>query len=322
MRSWRNSQLSIATTTIRMTISHKNGTLVALLGPTGSGKTDLSVELARRLGAPVLSFDSRQVFRGMAVGTAQPAPEQLSAVKHYFIADRDITAEYNSGIFEKEAIALLETLFADSPYVIAVGGSGLYIDALCYGLDDLPTGTSELRRELEARLEREGLEKLAEELALHDPVYGREVDRNNPARVLRALEVCLASGRPYSEQRTGRKVERPFGIVKAGIDMPRGELYERIDRRVDMMMEAGLEDEARKLYPFRGLNSLNTVGYRELFGYFDGSVSREEAVSLIKRNSRRYAKRQLTWFRRDPGVEWLDLKKTETLENFLKKFAE
>lgn len=294
---------------------------MVILGPTGSGKTDLSVDLARRLCAPIISFDSRQVFRGMPVGTAQPSERQLAAVKHYFIADREITEDYNSGIFEKEALALLDVLFRDHPYVVAVGGSGLYIDALCYGFDDLPADKA-VREELEKRLAVEGLGALAAELREIDPAYHGEVDINNPARVLRALEVCLVSGKPYSEQRSGDKAERPFNIVKAGIDMPRPELYDRINRRVDMMLAEGLEDEAKALYPFRGLNSLNTVGYKEMFDYFDGKTTLEEAVELIKRNSRRYAKRQLTWFRRDPAVKWCARENIDEIENFSKKFAE
>lgn len=298
------------------------GTLIVVLGPTGSGKTDLSMELAERFGAPVISFDSRQVFRGMPTGTAQPTPEQLGKVKHYFIADREITEEYNSGIFEKEALALLDTLFRTYPYVVAVGGSGLYIDALCHGLDELPIADRAIREELERRLAAEGLGNLAAQLRELDPGYYGTVDRNNPARVIRALEVCLASGRPYSSQRSGKHVRRDFDIVKIGIEMPRAELYDRINRRVDMMVEQGLEQEARALYPYRQLNSLNTVGYKEMFGYFDGSLTFEEAVELIKRNSRRYAKRQMTWFGRDGDVRWFDRKDMGGIENFIKKFAE
>lgn len=293
-----------------------------MAGPTGSGKTDLSIELARRFGAPVLSFDSRQVFRGMATGTAQPTEEQLFAAAHYFIADREVTEEYNSGKFAEEALDLLDRLFEKHPYVVAVGGSGLYIDALCYGFDELPEADKELRGELEKRLVEEGVEALAEELRMLDPDYYEEVDRNNPARVLRALEVCIATGKPYSSQRSGRRAVRNFNIVKTGIEMLREELYVRINRRVDIMMEQGLEAEARRLYHLKGLNSLNTVGYKELFAYFDGESTLEEAVELIKRNSRRYAKRQVTWFGRDKEIRWFARDEADKIENFIKKFAE
>lgn len=298
------------------------GTLVVIAGPTGSGKTDVGVELALRLGAPVISTDSRQVFRGMAIGTAQPSAVQQAAVRHYFIADREVSDPYNAGRFEAEALALLDTLFRTHAWVVAVGGSGLYIDALCRGFDALPPTEPTLRARLEARLRDEGLDALLEELRRLDPVYYETVDRNNPSRVLRAVEVCLQTGRPYSGQRSGEPKERPFRIVKIGIETPRDELYERIDRRVDRMLAEGLEAEARALYPLRGCNALMTVGYRELFDYFDGTISREEAVRLIKRNSRRYAKRQMTWFRKDVDMKWFGRDEINSIENFCKKFAE
>ncbi|HBU11226.1 MAG TPA: tRNA (adenosine(37)-N6)-dimethylallyltransferase MiaA [Clostridiales bacterium] len=282
-------------------------TLIIIAGPTGVGKTDAAVELSRRLGrVPIISADSRQVFRGMAIGTAQPSAEQLLAADHYFIADRDATQEYNSGKFAAEALELLDSLFKEHPYVIAVGGSGLYIDALCYGFDSLPEADGRLRKTLEERLENEGLEALVAELRDLDPEYYEKVDRNNPARVLRALEVCISTGAPYSAQRSGNRAERNFNIIKIGIAMPRVELYERIDLRVDSMIAQGLEAEAHALYPLKGLNALNTVGYKELFDYFDGNSTFAEAVELIKRNSRRYAKRQMTWFGRMEAVHWLD----------------
>ncbi len=279
-------------------------TLVVIVGPTGCGKTDLSIRLAQHLAAPIISTDSRQVYRGMPIGTAQPTAEQLAAVEHHFIASRDVTDELNCGAYEVEALATLEHLFTKHDYVVAVGGSGLYVKALCEGMDDLPQADDQLRARLTQRLADEGVAALAEELRRLDPVYWEIVDRNNPARVMRALEVCLQTGRPYSEQRTGQKRRRPFRIIKIGVDMPREQLYERIDRRVDMMMAEGLEQEARAMYPYRALSSLQTVGYRELFEWFDGKISRDEAIGLIKRNSRRYAKRQLTWFRRDGEVRW------------------
>ena len=278
--------------------------IVVVAGPTGSGKTDLGIRLAQHYGAPVVSADSRQIYRGLAIGTAQPSAEQLAAVKHYFIATHDITEDFNCGEYEVRALELLERLFRDHDTVIVVGGSGLYIQALCDGMDDLPTADAALRAGLARRLETEGIEALAEELRRLDPDYWEVVDRSNPARVQRALEVCLQTGRPYSQQRSGVKRQRPFDIVKIGIDLPREVLYERINRRVDEMMAEGLEAEARSVYAYRRLNALQTVGYKELFDCFDGRVTLDEAVELIKRNTRRYAKRQLTWFRRDSRIRW------------------
>ena len=288
------------------TMSSKRGTLVVVVGPTGSGKSALAVKLATYLNAPIISTDSRQVFRGMPIGTAQPTAEELATAKHYFIADREVEDEFNCGKYEGEALALLDKLFKDNEYVVAVGGSGLYVQALCEGMDDLPDADPALRDSLKQRLESEGLESLVAELRTLDPTYAEEVDVCNPARVMRALEVCLTTGRPYSEQRKGVTAERPFNIIKIGTDMPRDVLYDRINRRVDMMVEEGLEAEARTMYPKRHLNALQTVGYRELFEYFDGNCTFEEAVELVKRNSRRYAKRQLTWFRRDEQTAWFN----------------
>ena len=285
-------------------MSTKRGTLIVVVGPTGSGKSALAVKLAQHYNAPVISTDSRQVFRNMAIGTAQPTAEELAAAKHYFIADREVEDDFNCGKYEVEALALLERLFAENRYVVAVGGSGLYIQALCEGMDSLPEADDALRAELKARFASEGLEVLADELRRLDPKYAEEVDIQNPARVMRALEVCITTGRPYSEQRVGKVAERPFNIVKVGTDMSRDVLYERINRRVDMMVEQGLVAEAMAMYPKRHLNALQTVGYRELFEHFDGNCSLEEAIELIKRNSRRYAKRQLTWFRRDESTGW------------------
>lgn len=298
-----------------MTTSTKR--LIVIVGPTGSGKTDLSIRIARRYGAPVLSTDSRQMYRGMAVGTAQPSPEQMQEVEHHFIASHDIKDNLSCGEYETQALARLDELFAAHDYVVAVGGSGLYVRALCEGMDDLPQADEELRRELASRLATEGLESLAAQLKTLDPAYYDKVDRSNPARVVRALEVCLQTGLPYSQLRTGTLRPRNFGIVKVGVDMPRDMLYERIDRRVDCMLADGLEAEARALYPYRHLNALQTVGYREFFDYFDGRTTYDEAVALIKRNSRRYAKRQLTWFRRDGGIRWFGPDDTEAIISYI-----
>ena len=278
--------------------------LVVIVGPTGCGKTDLSIRLARYFCAPIISTDSRQFYRGLAIGTAQPTADELAQAEHHFIASHALTDEINCGRYEVMALERLEQLFAEHDTVIAVGGSGLYVKALCEGMDDLPEANEALRAELMQQLETEGLASLCAELERLDPVYYAEVDRQNPARVLRAVEVCRQTGKPYSSLRTGSRRERPFRIVKIGVTLPREELYGRIDRRVELMMEAGLKAEARAVYPYRRLNSLQTVGYKELFAHFDGAISLEEAVALIQRNSRRYAKRQLTWFRRDKAVHW------------------
>ncbi len=278
--------------------------LIVIVGATGSGKTDLSIRLAQHYGAPILSADSRQIYRGMPIGTAQPTADQLRAAEHHFIASHDIGQHFSCGEYEAEALACLAELFRRHDTVVAAGGSGLYIRALCEGMDDLPHADQALRTALARRLEREGIDALAEELRQLDPDHYAVVDRRNPARIVRALEVCLQTGLPYSRLRTGTRRERDFKIIKIGIDMPREELYARIDRRVEQMMADGLETEARSLYPCRQLNALQTVGYKELFDYFDGRTTREEAVELIKRNTRRYAKRQLTWFRCDPDIRW------------------
>lgn len=300
-----------------MTMSTKRGTLIVVVGPTGSGKSALAVTLAQHYHAPIISTDSRQLYRGMAIGTAQPTAEELAAAKHYFIADREVEDDFNCGRYEVEALQLLDELFADNDYVVAVGGSGLYIQALCDGMDNLPEADDKVRAQLKSRLEDEGLEPLAEELRRLDPVYAKEVDICNPARVMRALEVCITTGRPYSEQRSGERVERPFNIVKIGTDMPREELYDRINRRVDMMVADGLVEEARAMYPKRHLNALQTVGYREIFDHFDGKCSLEESIELIKRNSRRYAKRQMTWFRRDERVGWFSPKDVDKIIEYI-----
>ncbi len=293
--------------------------VVAVVGPTGSGKTELGIRLASHFGTVILSADSRQFYRGMPIGTAQPDEEQLLAVKHYFIASHSVEEPVTAGRYATEALALLPSLFERNRIVIVVGGSGLYVNALCHGMDELPKADPALRETLSARLRQEGLTSLLEELKELDPRFYEQMDRNNPVRVMRALEVCLCSGQPYSSLRSGKGQPRPFETVKIGIRMDRSELYDRIDRRVDAMMEAGLEAEAKALYPFRQLNALQTVGYRELFDCFDGKTTREEAIALIKRNSRRYAKRQITWFGHDPQIEWFDPNETDSIIRYIEK---
>lgn len=291
--------------------------LIVIVGATGSGKTDLSIGIARHYNAPIISTDSRQIYKGMAVGTAQPTPEQLQAVEHHFIACFDVTQEFNCGEFEKRALELLDELFGRSETIVAVGGSGLYVKALCEGMDDLPEADKELRDVLMKRYEENGLGELVEELKRFDPVYCEKADLNNPARVLRALEVCRRTGRPYSSFRTETSKKRDFDIIKIGTAMPRDVLYDRINRRVDAMIDAGLEAEARALLPYRGCNSLHTVGYSEMFDMFDGKISPDKAVELIKRNSRRYAKRQITWFGRDAEIKWFDPRSVSEIVEYI-----
>ncbi|MEG1886248.1 MAG: tRNA (adenosine(37)-N6)-dimethylallyltransferase MiaA [Alistipes sp.] len=294
-----------------------NRRLIVIVGATGSGKTDLSIRIAQHYAAPILSTDSRQVFRGMPIGTAQPSAAQLQAVDHYFIASHELTDDFNCGAYEEQALTRLEQLFETHPFVVAVGGSGLYVQALCKGMDTLPAVDAQLRAALGNRLKTEGLASLVAQLKDLDPAFYAVVDRNNPARVLRALEVCLQTGVPYSAQRTGAPRTRDFDTVKIGIDVPREELYDRINRRVDEMLARGLEDEVRRLYPYKHLNALQTVGYKELFAWMDGEITYEEAVELIKRNSRRYAKRQMTWFRRDTQIRWFAPNEVEAMISYI-----
>ncbi|MBQ7575694.1 MAG: tRNA (adenosine(37)-N6)-dimethylallyltransferase MiaA [Bacteroidales bacterium] len=282
--------------------------LVIVLGPTAVGKTDYSIDLALGYGSPVISCDSRQIYREMKIGTAPPSDEQLARVKHYFIGTRSVTdPPYTAGRYELDALALLEELFREHDTLVMAGGSGLYIDALCDGLDDFPDVDPSIRAGLMERLEKEGLEALRFELRRLDPATFESIDTANRQRVVRALEVCIGTGRPFSSFKTSAGKTRPFTIRKIGLTRPRQELYDRINRRVDLMMEAGLEAEARSLLKYRDLPALNTVGYRELFGYFDGKYPLEEAVRLIKRNTRHYAKKQLTYWGRDDSIEWITL---------------
>ena len=291
--------------------------LIVVVGATASGKTDLSIVLARRYNAPIISTDSRQVYRGLPIGTACPSDEQLKSVEHHFIGEFDLTQEFNCGEYERQALERLGELFAEHDTVVAVGGSGLYVRALCEGIDDLPDVDKSLREQLMIRLASEGVESLSDELHRLDPEYYEQVDKCNPARVVRALEVCLSTGEKYSSLRKGAKKERDFEIVKIGVDMSRDVLYERINRRVDIMMEAGLEREARAVLPYRNCNSLRTVGYSEMFDFFDGKTTRDEAVELIKRNTRRYAKRQMTWFRRDADIRWFEPSQTDKIIEYI-----
>ncbi len=280
--------------------------LVNIVGSTASGKTAVAIALAKRLHTEIVSADSRQVYREMKTGTAFPEEDELKAVRHHLLGHKSIFDPYSVKDFEREALEVLERLFRERPFVIMTGGTGLYFHAVNYGLDEMPEVPSHIRDELRTQWEREGLEPLLEELKNTDPAYYRSVDRQNPVRVLRALEVIRHTGKPFSSFRTGRPKERFFHAVWFGLDWPRDLLYERINRRVDIMLEKGLEEEARALYPYRHLQALQTVGYREWFDFFDGKINRERAVEEIKKNTRRYAKRQRTWFRKNKSIVWLD----------------
>ena len=289
--------------------------LIVLLGPTAVGKTELSLQLAERLGCPIISADSRQLYRDMVVATAAPTREQLARVPHHFIGTLSLTDYYSAAQYEADALALIEQLFTRHDTLLLTGGSMMYIDAVCNGIDEIPTISDEVRRAVVTRYEEAGLDVLLEELLRLDPVFYERVDRRNPKRVIHAVEICRMTGQPYSSLRTETKKERPFDIVKIGLTRPRAELYERINSRVDAMMRDGLEAEARKLYPYRHLNALNTVGYKEMFAYFDGTYDLPTAVEKIKRNTRVYARKQMTWFRRDDTIVWF------TPDDRLKLFA-
>ena len=282
--------------------------LVIILGPTAVGKTDFSIGKAIEYGSPVISCDSRQIYRDMTIGTAVPDASQLAAVKHYFIQTVPVTEAYTAGDYERDAIALVRKHFSEGhETVVMMGGSMFYIDAVCNGLDDLPDGDPAVRAGLWDRLEAEGIDRLSEELRQRDPETYSEIDIKNSQRVIRALEVSIVSGHPLSSFKTRTRKARDFDIEKIGLTRPREELYSRIDRRVLSMMEAGLEDEVRSLIPFRNCQALQTVGYKEMFEYLDGNIPIEEAIRLIQRNTRHYAKRQLTWWRRDPDINWINL---------------
>lgn len=279
-------------------------TLAILLGPTGTGKTELSLRLASSLGSPIISADSRQIYRGIPIGTAAPTEEQMRRVPHYMAGMLDLADYYSASQYETDVLALLEELFKTIPVVVMTGGSMMYIDALCHGIDDIPTVSPEVRHEVYEQYLREGLAPLLEELRRTDPAHYGEVDRANYKRVLHAVEICRQAGRPYSAFRTHTRKERPFRILKIGLARDRAELCERINRRVDQMMADGLLEEARRVYPLRHLNSLNTVGYKELFQYLDGTCSLDYAIEKIKRNTRVYARKQMTWFKRDKEIHW------------------
>ena len=285
-------------------------TLLVLLGPTGVGKTELSIKVAQELGSPIISADSRQIYKGMTIGTAAPTKIQTEHVVHYFVDKLQPENYYSASEFEDETLLLLDKLYAQHNTIVMTGGSMMYIDAVCKGIDDIPTIDDKLRKDLQELYNKEGIDSIRRQLKLLDPVFYNEVDLRNPKRVIHAVEICLMAGKPYSSLRTNTKKERPFKIVKVGFTRDRNELYNRINLRVDQMIEDGLENEARGFYHLRHLNSLNTVGYKELFNFFDGKCSKEFAIDKIKQHSRNYARKQLSWFKRDKNIYWINLSTT------------
>lgn len=282
--------------------------LLVIAGPTAVGKTDYSIETALRCGSPVISCDSRQIYKEMTIGTAVPDASQLSAVKHYFIHSISVLDAYSSGQFEIDALALIEKLFSEGhETLVMAGGSGFYIDAVCNGLDNLPVPPPELREELTRRVREEGVEALADELKRLDPAAWKAIDIKNGQRVVRALETIIVSGRSFTEFKLAEPRKRDFEIEKICLTRPRDVIYDRIDRRVVQMIDEGLVEEVRGLEKYRDLPALQTVGYREIFGYLDGNYSLDEAIRLIQRNTRHYAKKQLTWWKRDNAIKWIDL---------------
>ncbi len=296
-----------------------NKTLIVITGPTAVGKTDLCLDIAKYFGIPIINADSRQIYREIKIGTAAPTEEQLQQVRHYFVGTQALTDYYSASIYEQEVMSLLNTLFQASDYALLSGGSMMYIDAVCNGIDDIPTVDDETRNTLKKRLADEGLESLCEQLRILDPEHYEVVDRMNPRRVVHALEICLMTGRTYTSFRTNERKERPFKIIKIGLNRDREIIYDRINRRVDSMMEQGFLDEARSVYPLRHLNALNTVGYKELFTYLDGTWSLNEAVERIKGNTRRYARKQLTWYKKDPLVTWFSPDEKQLILNHITK---
>lgn len=294
-------------------------TLVVITGPTGIGKTDLALTLAGQYHTPIVNADSRQIYRDMPIGTAAPKPEQLRRVKHFFVGTLGLDASYHAARFETEALDVLDQVFAERDVAILSGGSMLYIDAVCRGIDEMPDIRPEVRHQMKQRLDRDGLEPLVAELAVLDPAYHAECDLCNPVRVVHALEVCHQTGRPFSSFRTSRAKERPFRILKIGLRRERADLFSRIAARVGEMQAEGLVEEARRLLPYRHLKALNTVGYKELFAHFDGLWSLEQALEKICRNTRVYAKKQMTWLQKDTSVHWFHPEDLAGITKFLRE---
>ena len=292
-------------------------TLIVITGPTAVGKTALCLDVAKHFHIPIINADSRQIFRELKIGTAPPTEAQMQQVHHDFVGMLGLDDYYSASLFEQQVLELLGRQFLSSDYALMAGGSMMYIDAVCDGIDDIPTIDDQTRTMMKQRLADEGLEALCEELRQRDPEYYEIVDRQNPRRVVHALEICLMTGKTYTSFRKREKRQRPFNIIKIGLNRPREELYDRINRRVDQMMADGLLEEAKALYPKRHLNALNTVGYKELFDYIDGRWPLEEAVERIKGNTRRYARKQLTWFKKDESIRWFHPDETETIIKYI-----
>ena len=292
-------------------------TLIVITGPTAVGKTALCLDIAKHFGIPVINADSRQIYKELRIGTARPTEDEMQEVKHYFVGKLGLDDYYSASMYEQEVLALLDGLFKESDYAMMSGGSMMYIDAVCNGIDDIPTVDDLTRETMKRRLKEEGLKSLVEELRALDPEYWAIVDRQNPRRVVHALEICHMTGKTYTSFRNAKKKHRPFRIVKIGLNREREELYRRINQRVDRMMQQGLLKEAEEMYPKRELNALNTVGYKELFQHFEGRWSLEEAVERIKGNTRRYARKQLTWFKKDPHIKWFHPDDKQTIINYI-----
>ena len=295
--------------------------LIVVTGPTAVGKTALCLDMAETLRIPIINADSRQLFRELRIGTAAPTASQMQRAKHYFVGTLGIGDYYSASMYEQDVLTLLDELFAQSDTALLTGGSMMYIDAVCNGIDDIPTVDEQTRRLMKQRLADEGLDALVEELRRLDPEHYAIVDRQNPRRVVHALEICHMTGQTYTSFRKAEKKQRPFSIIKIGLNRDREELYQRINRRVDLMMDEGLLDEARRMLPFRNENALNTVGYKELFNYFDGIWDLEEAVERIKGNTRRYARKQLTWFKRDEQMQWFHPDNQESIKKYISQYG-
>lgn len=296
-------------------------TLIVIVGPTGVGKTALCIDVAKQLDTVIINADSRQMFKEIPIGTAAPTDDEQNMVKHYFIGNLSIKDYFNASMFENEVITLLGRLFHEKNVVILSGGSMMYVDAVCNGIDDIPTVNEHIRNLVKEDYEQHGLGEMQNKLKELDPEYYSIVDKNNPKRVIHAVEICMSTGRTYTSFRTNIKKERPFSIIKIGLTRERGELYGRIDERVENMIASGLIDEARRMHPYKGVNALNTVGYKELFDYFDGNCTLEEAIFRIKCNTHKYCRKQLTWFKRDKDIKWFSPDNVEEIINYIRSFC-
>lgn len=294
-------------------------TLVVILGPTGVGKTDTCIRVAKHFNVPIINADSRQIFQEIPIGTAAPTQVQQQEIKHYFVGNHQLDDYYSASMYEQDVLSLLEKLFTSQDIALMSGGSMMYIDAVCNGIDDIPTVDEQTRQWMKQRLHDEGLPALVEELRQLDPIHYEYVDKNNPRRVVHALEICHMTGKTYTSFRTNKIKERPFQILKIGLNLPREELYQRINQRVLNMIQEGWVEEALKVYPKRELNSLHTVGYRELFDYLDGLYTLDEAIEKIQSNTRRYMRKQLTWFKRDQKIRWFSPNNIEEIINYISK---